>query len=225
MLGALMQSQKQGEAGAEPISDDSLVSEMLAFLFAGYDTTASMLCSFWVSLTERPDVMEAIAREAASIDPLPQPRTSASASLPEQPWLEAALTETERLHPPLTFALRGLLRDIEFGGYVLRAGSKVAWSPWYTGRMEELFERANEWRPERFLDGKRPPPYTVLGFGGGHRACIGKRFAQQEMRVFINAILRRYRIEAVPNQSSEVFFNPTLQRRHGFRVKLKQIGR
>jgi cytochrome P450 len=216
LLGDLLRG--EAERG-EGLSDESLRSEMLAFLFAGYDTTASMLTSFFASLGERPDVLRQLAADARA-------RSDAddtAAALFRQELLDAALTETERLHPPLTFALRGVLRGFSFQGFEIPAGSKVAYSPYYTGRMAEVFEQPGSFLPERFLEERRPPPYTVLGFGGGHRACIGKRFAGLEMRLIITLILRRFDLSIVPGQSNEVFFNPTMQRRHGLRCEVTRV--
>ena len=42
-------------------------------------------------------------------------------------------------YPPLHFLMRGVRHDLEYGGYHIAAGSKVAYSPYYTGRMAELF--------------------------------------------------------------------------------------
>jgi hypothetical protein len=37
----------------------------------------------------------------------------------------------------------------------------------------------------------------------------------------VSWILQRFRVEPEPDQSDEVFFNPAMQRRHGFRVTLR----
>jgi cytochrome P450 len=57
-------------------------------------------------------------------------------------------------------------------------------------------------RPERFLNGATGDPYTWVPFGGGVRRCIGAAFAQLEMKVVIEAILSRARLE-VSNPDSE----------------------
>jgi cytochrome P450 len=212
MLGGLMRAlDEQGER----LPDESLVSEMISFLFAGYDTTASLLASLFVCLAERPDVAEKMAGEAASL------AAPSFQAMGELPWSEAAFLEAERLHPPLVFNLRGVERGFEHRGFAIARGSKVAYSSWWTGRMPELFPEPERFRPERFMGGERPPPYSLLGFGGGHRACIGKRFAALEMRLVVSWILSRFRVEPAPDQSDEVFFNPAMQRRHGFRVTLR----
>ena len=117
--------------------------------------------------------------------PVEEPRGLRVSAVLEAAAGSTRALETERLEPPLAFAMRGATRDIEFGEHRIAAGSKVAYSPYYTGRMPQLFERAGEFLPERFMGGKKPPPFSVLGFGGGHRSCIGKRFAMLEMRLII----------------------------------------
>ena len=140
--------------------------------------------------------------------------------LPDQPLLDAVLLEAERLYPPLLFAMRGTRADIEYDGYHIPAHTKVAYSPYYTGRMPELFPDPLRFDPRRFL-GKKPQPYTLLGFGGGHRVCIGKRFAGLEMRLFLNLLLGRFELTPQPQDLTAVFFNPTLQRKHGYWVTLR----
>ncbi len=210
MLGSLMDS--RDESGA-PLPEKTLVAEVLAFLFAGFDTTSSMYLAFWVELAGRPDVYAAIRAEARALG------TPSYQAMQEQPMLEATLLETERLHPSLIFCMRGAARDLHFAGFDIEKGSKVAYSPYYTGRQPELFPRPLEFRPERFLSGPKPPPYSLCGFGGGHRACIGKRLATLEMRLLTNLILQRWDLEFLPDQSAEMYYNPTPQRRHGFLVR------
>ena len=211
MLGSLLSS--RDEAG-NPLPDATLVAEMLAFLFAGFDTTSSMYVSFWVELLARAEILAAVQKEARTLS------APTYQAMQDQPMLDAALQETERLHPSLIFCMRGAARDFTFGDYVIEKGSKVAYSPYYTGRQPELFDRPHEFRPERFLDGWKPPPYSLCGFGGGYRACIGKRFAQLEMRLLSNLILQRFDLTALPDQSAELYYNPTPQRRHGFHVQV-----
>lgn len=219
MLGQLMQAQREAntDPGASgPLPDESLIAEMLAFLFAGYDTTSSMLTSLLVALGEDRKVLGELTDEVSQADGAQLRR----GEVPEQPLLDAVLLETERLYPPLLFAMRGTRCAIEHDGYDIPARTKVAYSPYYTGRMPELFSEPHRFLPERFLD-KKPPPYTLLGFGGGHRTCIGKRFAGLEMRLFLNLLLSRFELVPAPQDLTAVFFNPTLQRKHGYWATLR----
>jgi cytochrome P450 len=211
MLGHLM-------ANSE-LDDEVLKSEVIAFVFAGYDTTASLLTSFFACMGVRQDIYEEVRDEALAL-----PEFS-YASMQGQRLMDAAWLETARLHPPLTFNMRGVVRDIEFQGFEIRAGSKVAYSPWYTGRMPELFDAPDDFRPERFLSGRdKIPKWAVLAFGGGQRPCIGKRFANLEMRLFANMLMKRWDLEFIEGQSDAMFFNPAMQRAHGYKVRLRKRG-
>jgi cytochrome P450 len=214
MLGQLMQAQSGEEGAALP--DESLIAEMLAFLFAGYDTTSSLLTSLLVALGEHPAVLGDLTDEIGQADAARLQR----GEVPEQPLLDAVLLEAERLYPPLLFAMRGTRRAIEHDGFDVPAHTKVAYSPYYTGRLPELFPEPLRFDPRRFL-GKKPQPYTLLGFGGGHRTCIGKRFAGLEMRLFLNLLLSRFELVPQPQDLGAVFFNPTLQRKHGYWAALR----
>ncbi len=207
------------------LPDEAIVSELISFLYAGYDTTASLLTSAVAALGQHPEVharlvseLESRGSEVAALSS--DPRSDGSE---RHPYLDALLMESERLYPPLHFLMRGVRHDIEYRGFHIAAGSKVAYSPYYTGRMAELFPDPLRFQPERFLDEegaiRRPAPYTLLGFGGGHRMCIGKRLAGLELRMFLTQLLARFELTfpaAVRAESDDAFyFNPALQRRHG----------
>jgi len=210
MLASLLAAQA---ADATHVSDDSIIAELIAFLYAGYDTTSSLLTSVVAALGENSAVHTRL------VDAVRKSEAEDSC-----PYLEAVLLEAERLYPPLLFALRGVRRDIEYAGYRIAAGSKVAYSPYYTGRQPELFAEPLTFMPERFLDEngavRRPAPYSVVGFGGGHRMCIGKRFAGLEMRLFLCRLLCRFDVSFLPQENKALYFNPALQRKHGYVVKL-----
>jgi cytochrome P450 len=218
MLAPLLHEQ---EAARELFPDEILIAELLALLLLGYDPTASLLVSTIAALGDSPEVFRrlrdelrvAIADRLSPDDPL------------DLPYLDAVLLETERLFPPLPFAVRGVRRDFEFGGFTIEKGSKVAYSAYYTGRCPEVFDDPLTFAPERFLHRKgnsviRPQPYTLLGFGGGHRMCIGKRLASTQARLFMSTLLQRFDVECLDQESDAVFFNPTLQRKHGYWVRL-----
>jgi cytochrome P450 len=56
-----------------------------------------------------------------------------------------------------------------------------------------LYPSPDSFSPERFL-GERPPAYAWIPFGGGTRRCLGAAFAQLEMRLVLQTVLRRTRL-------------------------------
>ncbi len=212
VLGQLLRPPADGEA---PLAEETLIAEMMAFFIMGYDTMASLLTSLFAELGDHPAERRLVVDEARALPDL-SPAALATASAVDQ-----ALLETERLHPPLVFSLRGVARSFTFRGFDIPAGEMVAYSAHYTGRMAELFDAPTEFRPRRFASGV-VAPYSLLTFGGGHRACIGKRFARFEATLIASAILRQFDIELLP-RSEAVFFNPMIQRKHGLPARVTRV--
>jgi cytochrome P450 len=70
-------------------------------------------------------------------------------------------------------------------------------------RDPRWWDRPEEFRPERWLDGstKRLPKFAFFPFGGGPRICIGNTFAMMETIVVLAEVARRFhfeRTESVP---------------------------
>src|SRR5439155_11219359 len=157
--------------GGEALGIETLIGEMMSFIFAGYDTTASFITSLLTALADHPEKGRPVIEEARALPDL-SPR-----SVVTPPELDRAMLETERLWPPLVFNLHGVVRSFAFHGVEVPAGEFVCYSPFHTGRMLELWDDPLEFRPERFSSGtKNISPYALVGFGAGHRPCIGKRF-------------------------------------------------
>ena len=56
-------------------------------------------------------------------------------------------------------------------------------------------EDAEEFNPERFLDGRVvPDQITYHPFGAGPRVCIGMRFAMTQMKIVLAKLLTTFRI-------------------------------
>ncbi len=60
-------------------------------------------------------------------------------------------------------------------------------------RDPDAYEHPNEFRPERFIEGK-PPAYMWIPFGGGVRRCLGAPFALLEMRTVLQTVLSRLKL-------------------------------
>ena len=60
----------------------------------------------------------------------------------------------------------------------------MAPSIYLTNRNPRVYERPQEFRPERFL-GSAPETFSWIPFGGGIRRCIGASFALLEMKLIL----------------------------------------
>jgi cytochrome P450 len=170
--------QARDEDGA-PLTDRELRDELMTLLIAGHETTASALSWTFALLHHRPDLIGAARDDDALLD--------------------AIVTETLRLKPPLPLAVRRTTQPLQLGRYALSAGTRVGPCIYLTHRRADVYgPDANAFRPERFMDDNKPDTYGWLPFGGGIRRCVGAAFAQLEMRTVLRTALDTCAITPAP---------------------------
>ncbi|WP_224372106.1 cytochrome P450 [Hyalangium versicolor] len=219
LLTAMIEMQDAHGGG---LDDTSIRFELSGLFIAGKETSAISLSWFLALLPQRPDIAQRLVEE---IDRVIGSREPQAADLPEFRYLEAALQENLRLHPPVWLLFpRKAADDVTLGGHVVRRGTTVWVSPFATHHHEAFWERPGEFDPERFTqqgtEGSARHPYAWIPFGGGPRVCIGARFALMSMQLFVARLLQRYRIEWADTQpvQPKVIFNTRFPRRVPIRL-------
>jgi cytochrome P450 len=193
----------------EPMSDHELRDELMTMLLAGHETTATGLAFAFDLLLRNPLVLARLREELDSED---------------DAYLDAVVTETLRLRPVIDAAERTLTKPRTIGGWELPAGIRVYPAIALVHRREDLYPRAHEFRPERFLDGKAES-YAWLPFGGGIRRCIGAALAQAEMAEVIRTVMTRVDLEPTRAEPDPIVMRGvTLVPRHGAPVTVKRVA-
>jgi cytochrome P450 len=166
MLSVLLaQRDEQGR----PPSECHLRDQLVALLVGGHDSSAASLA--WA--------FERLAR---------QPAVQARLRAGDPGYLDAVVKEVLRARPALTIAPRLLREPTQIAGQNLPAGVQVAACIWLACRREDLWPKANEFRPERWLgEEPSPNPLSWIPFGGGVRRCAGAPFAEMEIREVLRA--------------------------------------
>jgi cytochrome P450 len=103
-------------------------------------------------------------------------------------YATAVINETLRVRPVVPIVARELTQELELGGHLLPAGTRVMPSIYLTNRNPRVYPDPAEFRPERFLD-SAPDTFAWIPFGGGIRRCIGASFAQLEMKLMLRTML------------------------------------
>ena len=135
-------------------------------------------------------------------------------------YTDAVVKETLRLRPVVQIVVRRLLRDFDLAGWTVPAGETVAVSIYLMHRRPELYPQPDAFAPERFLVDTPPGGYAWIPFGGGIRRCIGASFAQVEMEVVLQTLVREGRFETVGPSERPKRRAVTLVPEHGGRVVL-----
>ena len=88
---------------------------------------------------------------------------------------------------------------------------------------EDLYPRAHEFRPERFVDGGAES-YSWLPFGGGIRRCIGASLAHAEMAEVLRVVIRRAELRPLRERPDPVVLRGiTLAPKHGVGVAVERV--
>ena len=114
------------------------------------------------------------------------------------PYLDAVCNETLRLHPPVPIVLRRLTGPWQVRGVPVAEGTTVGIALPLLHSHPDVWQRPDEFDPDRFLD-RRYSPFEFAPFGGAHRRCIGFALAEYEMRIVLATILARVRL-ALPER-------------------------
>ena len=184
----------------QPMSDIELRDEMITFLVAGHETTATSLAWAFHLILQHPDVREKLQaelRKVAGSSPL------APQHIAKLEYLDATIKETQRLNPILPLVGRRLHEPMHIGGRDLPAGVVVAPCIYLTHRRPDLWPNPERFDPDRFL-GKRPSPYEFFPFGGGVRHCLGAAFAIYEMKLVLAQVLSRVVLRPAPGHTVRV---------------------
>ncbi|WP_066383954.1 MULTISPECIES: cytochrome P450 [unclassified Anabaena] len=214
--------QAQDEDG-NSLREKELIAQAVLLLFAGHETTTSMLTWLCVELARHPEVMQRAREEQLQL--ASQGELSLE-QLGKMPYLEQILLEIERLHQPVGGGFRGVIKDFEFNGFHVPAGWQLLYSILMTHNLEEIYPEPERFDPERFSPQRQEHkqyPFSLIGFGGGPRICIGLAFAKMEMKIVAAHLLRSYDWEILPNQSLDTARIPTNRPKDGLRVRFQPL--
>ena len=176
MLAMLLQAHYEN---GEPISDRHIADELLTFVAAGHETTASQLAWAVERLRRHPQVLSRLVDEV-----------DAGGSELRQ----ATIYEVQRVRPTIAATLRRTTQRIRLGDWVLPEGTQVMMNFQLAHESEENFPDAGSFNPDRFV-GASPKPFRWMPFGGGVYRCVGAAFANMEMDIALRTLLREFRFE------------------------------
>ncbi|KAF2120232.1 cytochrome P450 oxidoreductase [Lophiotrema nucula] len=242
-LRALIRKRREREAAGEEFRPEDMLSKMLrmeedekvnwveddivltlnAFVWAGSDTTGSVLGMIVFFILSDKRVYRKLQTE------LHTTRSDGYISYQaatELPYLDACVNEGLRLHGILGI---GFPRAVPTGGAEIcgqyfPGGYKVSMNQNVTHLDKAIFgEDADDYRPERWMvkdeETVKAMHRHLHTFGYGNRSCLGKPIAMNEIYKFVPTVLSRY--------SFEVLKEPTVtrgwfQQPEGFVVKVSK---
>ncbi|ORA23966.1 cytochrome P450 [Mycobacterium aquaticum] len=177
-----------------PLSDEDIANDLLIFMLAGHDTTATALTYALWQLGRHPEIQERVAAEAAALGD----RELTPADVPSLGYTVQVLNEALRLCPPAAGVGRLALRDIAVDGYRVQAGSLVALGIYAVHHDPQLWPDPQVFDPDRFSpeNTRQRDRWHFIPFAGGARSCIGEHFARLETTLALATIVRAVEVVA-----------------------------
>ena len=180
------------------LSDEEICDELIIFIFAGHDTTATTLTYALWSLGRHADWQDRVAAEVAALPDRPL----TPHDLPQLGYTVQVIRESLRLCPPAPTGTRMATRDVEVGGYLVPKGTMLIVGRMAVQNDPTLWEDPLRFDPERFSSEnfKALDRWQYLPFGGGPRSCIGDHFAMLQVTLALATVIRGVEIHSLDDE-------------------------
>jgi cytochrome P450 len=183
------------------LTDAEIRDQVATLIGAGYDTTAASLAWMLWCAALTPGLWERLRVEAETVyGPTGRAHQPDESTLAALDLAHRTMRETLRLHPAGVISPREAAVDLDVGGFRVRKGTLILWSPHLAGRDPGAWTDPLTFDPDRFA---HPTPEQAelanaawLPFGKGPRNCIGFALAQMELTLIIARLAQRLDIDA-----------------------------
>ncbi|CAF4005339.1 unnamed protein product [Adineta steineri] len=166
------------QSETQDLSANELLSNVMAVLTAGHETTSFALGTCTYVLATRPDIQEKVFSElheqSNSLDSMANYDTLIS----KLPYMDIFIREVLRMYPiSIQIINRECMEDTEVCGHKITKGTRVQVDVLSVHNNPDYWgpQPVDEFWPERHLTKRHPLAY--MPFGIGPRICVGARLA------------------------------------------------
>lgn len=177
----------QNEKGSL-LSEIHIRDELTTLLAAGHETTANSLTWAIQLISCHNTVKSKLIDEIMAL-----PEDAPIEQVMKLKYLDAVIKEVLRVHPVVPLVLRSVVSNHTLMGYELKPGTYAGIASYALHMNPSVWDKPEEFIPERFLENDyRPNEYVP--FGGGTKKCLGYGFALFEMKSVLFKLYRHTRI-------------------------------
>ncbi|MEO1139445.1 MAG: cytochrome P450 [Pseudomonadota bacterium] len=195
-----------------------MVDQVAIFFLAGHETSASALAWALYLLAMYPDWQDRLAEEVRQV---PGHELGFS-DMGRLRLSRDVFRETLRLYPPVPMMVREAACPEHFRNRDVASGSQIVLSPWHQHRHERLWDRPDEFDPDRFgtENGKQCLREAYMPFSAGQRVCTGAGFAMIEGPLLLSMLVRAYRFELVADRPAMPVAHLTVRGKDGIWLRV-----
>uniref|UniRef100_A0A0W0GDZ4 Cytochrome p450 n=1 Tax=Moniliophthora roreri TaxID=221103 RepID=A0A0W0GDZ4_MONRR len=199
---ALEKSSVVQTSGTYTMSDTEMMDQVLTFLGAGHETTASGLAwTLWLLANDQGSQRK-LREELSPLFHANERGVKRARlgyrELKDLPWLDCVVNESLRLYPPVPMTFRQAATTDVIDGVTVPKGTLFYIPIRVVNTLKDVWgDDAEEFRPSRWLNlpEKYNNTFSVLSFIAGPHACIGKTMAIVEMKAVLAGLIANYEFE------------------------------
>lgn len=206
----------------ELMSDETVSVEILQLLVAGNETSTTAAAWTFYLLAKHPEHIPKIREEIASVF---GDNAIDYAGLFKLTYTIAVLDEAMRIRPPFWMIDREALKDDEFKGIKIPAGTTVVPYIYGVHHNAEIWKDPHLFDPSRFEkeSADKNHPFAHIPFGGGPRVCIGQNMAKMQILLVMSAIIKKYDFELSDKKDIEMHAMMLLKPDGPIQMKFKKV--
>lgn len=168
--------------GEPPLDDLEMISILQQLVTAGNETTTAMLGMGLLTLIQNPAQMTEIRSDMSRIP--------------------AMVEEMLRYDGPVSGTLRVATRDIELGGILIPARSKILARLAAANRDPAVYDRPDDFDPTR------KNVHRHFAFGRGVHTCLGNMLARRELTIAFEQLLGR--LDNIALADEQIHYHPSM---------------
>ncbi|KAF2231527.1 cytochrome P450 [Viridothelium virens] len=161
--------------------DEEAMYLATSVMAAGGDNTRMTMNTFLMAMLSHPEAQTRAREEIDRVCTVDQSiRLPRMSDLSEMPYVAAMIKEVLRWRPTVPIVPpHQLTENLEIDGYFIPAGTCFLIN---SIALSKEFDNAQEFQPERWIDGSETrTTANFWGFGGGRRVCVGWKVAEQAL--------------------------------------------
>ncbi|OVA20568.1 Cytochrome P450 [Macleaya cordata] len=174
------------------LSRDSIKALIMDMFVGGSDTTATTMEWAMAELIKNPKLMKKAQDEVRRV--IGKKSKIEEDDINQMDYLRCIIKETLRLHSPLPTLVprQSFNKSTKVQGYDIPPNTRVFINAWAIHRDSKLWDNAEEFRPERFINNPidfRGQEFHYIPFGSGRRVCPAISFGLASLEFVLANLL------------------------------------
>lgn len=206
-------------------AERDMITQVLTFLGAGHETTASGVSWTLWNLATHPEIQDKLRKECKELmDQNDRPPYSAIKGLE---YLDNVINESMRVTPPVPRSVRVANKSSYIDGLWIPKGTILPISSRAINMDPDIWgPDADEFKPERWnnLPDQYDRTFSMITFLAGAHACIGRTMSYLEMKAVICILVSNFKFEPVSKEQSPIMDTLiTMKPQGGLELKVSRV--